>query len=252
MLVLRVGIPTNEKVYAATERLMIDAGYEIPRSPKRFFTNQDFAYQTGVQFVFARVSELARLVAIGKLDSAFVTKDWWEDCKDGFFCWKYFGKSSAKIYAEFPAYCQCEVSFVSKAHWLASGIAQGGIVSALVAFTGIMKRKPLIVTRFPRLVDKFFTTKSLISLLHEEFRGEKWVEGLHPEVALVNGSEELYTLLEVADFAVVQIETGETIANHSLNMIERILPSHLILVGNDHPDLPIFALNVLSAYMNLR
>ena len=254
MSVLRVGIPTNEKVYAVVDKLLQDAGFEILRSPKHFFTDRDFACQTGIQCVFARVSELARLVAIGRLDAAFVTKDWWEESKNGFFCWRHYGKSSAKIFAEFPMHCRCEVAFVSEKYWYAAGVHEGGIGGALAAFIAIMKRKPLIATRFPRLVERFlYKTKGLSTLFYKNFVGEWWTEAMAPEVGLVSGGEELYVLLGTADFAVVQIETGETLANHALHAIEQILMSHLVLVGNDHPDLPIFALNILSVVArNLR
>lgn len=251
MSVLRVGIPTNEKVRGAVDVLLRNTSCEVKQSPKRFFTDQDYAYQTGVQLVFARTSELARLVATGCLDSAFVTKDWWEDCKDGFYAWRYFGKTSTKIIAEFPAYCQCEVSFISAGHYHASGVAEGGIASYLTAFIAIQKRGPLIATRFPRLTDKFLKTKGLDALFYKKHVGEWWTGVMSPEIAVVNGSEELYTLLGAADIAVAQIETGETIANHFLHVVERILTSHLVLVGNDHHDLPIFALNVLSSAQNL-
>lgn len=252
MSVLRVGIPTNEKVLGAVEALLENTGCEVKRSPKHFFTDQDYAYQTGVQLVFARTSELARLVAIGRLDSAFVTKDWWEDCKDGFYAWRYFyEKTATKIIAEFPAYCRCEIAFITQGHYRASGVAESGIASYLAAFVAIQKRQPLIATRFPRLTDKFLKSKGLDSLFYKKYGGEAWDMTMSHEIAFVNGSEELYTLLGAADVAVAQIETGETIANHSLHVIERILTSHLVLVGNDHRDLPIFALNVLSSAQNL-
>lgn len=247
MPVLRVGIPTNEKVRGAVEALVKNMGCEAIQSPKHFFTDQDFAYQTGVQFVFARTSELARLVAIGRLDSAFVTKDWWEECKDGFYAWRYFCKTTAKIIAEFPAYCRCEVSFISEGHYHASGVAEGGIASYLAAFLAIQKRKPLIATRFSRLTDKFLTTRGIDALFYKKHAREWWTMAMSPEIAFVNGSEELYILLGAADIAVAQVETGETIVNHSLHIIERILTSYLVLVGNDHCDLPIFALNALSS-----
>lgn len=239
MSVMQVGIPTNEKLYPMVERLLNKAGIDLKPNPKRFFSEQD-----GVRFVFARVSELARLVARHKLDCAFVTTDYWLDLKDaGLGRWQDGRIGLPGIKKSFPTYCQCEISFVSQGYWYAQGVAEGGITNALIGFIGVMRRSPRIATRFPFITEGFLCSKmGLKTPVLQEKLGERWSPAMQYTLREVDGSEELHVLLGATDFAVVQIETGETIANHDLHVVENLLKSHLLLVGNnpEHSDLPLF------------
>ncbi|MBI4137854.1 MAG: hypothetical protein HY472_01225 [Candidatus Sungbacteria bacterium] len=223
-----VGIPTNEKVYDAVYALLTKAGISIEQQPKHFFM------QLGdLLFVFARLSEIVRLTVLGYINCSFVTKDYWfEVVQDEEHL------TRARVLREFPKLCRCELCFVSRGLWYASNVKEGGIANLLIGYMGLMLKNPVVATRFPTLTKKFLYDRGLKPDLIRENLGElmKLKRELGSiRIEQVQGSEELSVLLKYADVAVARVESGETLRNHDLWIVDRMLTSHLLVVGQDSP-----------------
>lgn len=235
---LRIGVPTNGRVHDEVMAILIRSDYRVKREQRKFFFRVD-----DDEFVFARISEIVRMVALGKLDCGFVTADYFQEMAllndsyyDYGFCKEFISPSVRK---EFPQVSTSRVCLVSMGQWrmvqkniLASN--QSATVSIVLGLLGIMQRTPLIVTRFPRITSDFFREKCG---LNREFTakvlGHDWWEEQPPfEIEIVQGDEELYVVNGLADFAVCHVESGKTLENHGLWVVEEICASHLILIAS--------------------
>mgnify|MGYP001565261297 FL=1 len=236
---LKIGVPTNETLYPAISQLLELSGINVKREPKRFL-----ARAGGLEFIFARMSEIARLVNAGKIHCGFVTKDWWAEAnmRRPFTPINHLtGRPWPVIVKEFPDLCRCRLALIASHYWWASDIKEI-IPNILVGFMGVMKRSPVIATRFPYFSAHFLSVQKGItkSFLSEKLKlYDRHAYEIH--FRIVEGSEELYVLLDAADFAIAQVESGETIRNHDLWIVENILESHLLLVGNNSQKVNEFA-----------
>ena len=216
-----IGIPTNEKMCSAIISMLRtrDFSLNVPEPGHFFVVDQ------GATFVFARMSEIARLVRSGEIDCGFVTKDCWvENGTDTIPCGDGVRRMLEMpfLVKDFSDLCRCTIAFItsSETRWDMGIHGESGIISALLKCNGA-REKPRIATRFPRL------TKAYLMV-----GGSRWVNGQNI-IKKVDGGEELHVLLGSADFAVVQIETGATIRRYGLVIVEEIMASHLLLVSGD-------------------
>lgn len=261
METIKIGIPTNEKVKPVVMQLLdsspINGKFKIVLPKSRSFFTKEFTRNADLEFVFARMSEIARLVKSGHLHCGFVTKDNWVETS---IAWRplahpdyrgmYEAAAPPVVIKEFPTLCRCHIDFISQAYWSAPdpkstkvfGLGEGGIENILIGFMAQMRRGPRIATRFPHFSEKYLKVQKGLTESFLRTQLEKYGRLAYDYLfQTVDGGEELYVLLGAADFAIVQVETGETLRANLLWIVEHMLKSHLLLVGVDTPAVEAFA-----------
>lgn len=234
---MRIGIPTNEKVFPVVNDMLWRSDIKLQRNPKEFFV------QTAkVEYVFARMSEIIRFVSRGKLDAAFVTRDHWKE-------WHCHGQDCPPTLREFPDLCTCDVALVARRYYRfpKSGFKRFGDLpeeeDAARFMEWFARAKTLsdkndtrivVATRFPTIARMFLWLKKGIGgTFFADYMGLSG-EPITLAIREVYGNEELHILMGAADLAIVQVETGETLRRHGLFIVEPVLHSCLIAVGQRH------------------
>lgn len=224
----RVGIPKNKRLYSEVESMLKNQGIScVPPTSKQFIWGT-----SDLQFVLGGVAEIVNLMAAGHLDYAYVTLDYWNELA----C---HHSDHLIVLEEYPCVGCCDIVFAAKAesYWTQAQIDGFDLISSLVLFHDSFSKKPNIVTRFPRITTGYlYEEESFDGRCEMELRGKvkepkPW--RYHPAIREVRGDEELYVLTGMADLAVVQVETGETLRQNGMIAIQTILHSSLMLVASD-------------------
>lgn len=192
---MRIGVPTNEKIFSAFQSIV---GEEIIL-PKGTF----FLPFRGYELVFARVEEIISLTRKKYLDLSFVTSDHLSDVE--------FPKRILVCH-EFSELCRCDVSIITADE----KFRDKNFVEVFSEFREERGRRPVIAARFLSLTKNFFYDKII-----------------NPEIEKVSGSEELSILLGRTDFAVARVESGKTLLVNNLFVVEKILSSCLVAVMHE-------------------
>ncbi len=228
---IRVGIPTNEKVFPEVQKILIRSTMRHPeQEPRQFIVRAD-----DTEYVFARMSEIARLTLFGYIDCGFVTWDCWTEAIIPIVCQRSGVGAWIKVpqaLKEFSDLCRCTIAFIAPRATRLDGISsENGIVHGILRHPK-SRGQARIATRFPCITEEALSVRSLpntVSYAKHPMSGEDILNQC--SIDTVDGSEELYVLLGAADFAVVQIETGQTLQVNNLQVIQEIMWSHLLLVG---------------------